>query len=90
MTNTMFSTGTIWIGVVCILVLFLVFFKSKSKFIVKMVERAILGGFMIAGLNAAFAYFSLSFFVGINSATILVCALLGVPGVGLLYILPLI
>ena len=69
------------IVVVCALVFFLLFLRSKSNLLIRLILRTVIGFFSILTGNAICAYFSLGLFVGVNPATLLVCAILGLPGV---------
>ena len=69
------------IVVVCGLVFFLLFLRSKSNILIRLILRTVIGFFSILAGNAICAYFSLGLFVGVNPATLLVCAILGLPGV---------
>lgn len=79
--DTMMLQKMLPIVVVCALVFFLLFLKSKSNLLIRLIQRMVLGFVSILLGNAICAYFSLSLFVGINPATLLVCAILGLPGV---------
>lgn len=83
--NPFYSQGILWIAAVCLAVLFLVYFKQKATFILNFVQRGIIGFLAIAGLNKLFAYLAIPAFVGINVWTLLTSAILGIPGVVMLF-----
>lgn len=85
--NPFYSQGILWIAIVCLAVLFLVYFKQKSSLILNFVQRGIIGFVVITGFNKLFAYLAVPLFVGINVWTLLTSAILGIPGVVMLFCL---
>lgn len=83
--NTFYVQGGFFIFVVCLFVLFLVFFKKKSNLILGLVQRGVIGFLAIVGLDKLFAYFAIELFVGVNAWTLLTSAILGIPGVCMLF-----
>lgn len=83
--NPLYSQGILWIAAVCLAVLFLMYFKQKSSLILHFVQRGIIGFLAICGLNKLFAYLSIPLFVGVNAWTLLTSAILGIPGVVMLF-----
>lgn len=83
--NEFYSQGILWIALVCLAVLFLVYFKQKSNLILNLVQRGIIGFVAISGINELLAYLSVPLFVGINEWTLLTSAILGIPGVIMLF-----
>ena len=81
--------GMLPIVVVCGLIFFLLFLKSKSSIIVRFIQRGVLGFVSILLGNALCSYLSLGLYVGINPGTILTGAILGLPGVCGLFLLGL-
>lgn len=86
--EAIFSMQASMILMVCLLILFLIFFKEKVKFIISFIKRGVCGCVLIAVLNAFFSYLSFSLFVGLNPFTIAICAFLGVPGALMLFVIP--
>lgn len=78
-------TGMTWILAVCGLVLFIVFMKEKLGFVIRFVCRGILCSAFIWATNQALFFFGIQSMIGINAATVLTSAILGFPGVCLLY-----
>ncbi len=83
--KTFYSQGFIAIVIVCLVVLLIANFRKKSNLILMLVQRGVLGFISIAILNKLFAYLSIELFVGINAWTLLTSAILGIPGVCMLY-----
>ncbi|MBD5544120.1 MAG: hypothetical protein HDR01_07770 [Lachnospiraceae bacterium] len=81
----------IWGGcaivLVCILVLAILFFKNKLEIIMGFFMRGILGAVVIYGVNQLLLFFGISQGVGINPLTLLTSAILGIPGVCVLFAL---
>lgn len=87
---SIFSVQALAIIGVCLAVLFLLFFKQRSAFFIRIAVRAVIGSVLIMGIDAICSYFSLTPFVGLNPFTICICALLGLPGVLFMFLMPLI
>ena len=87
--ETMHFYGFAAIAVVCLVILFLGNSKKKSNAAVSFIQRGIVGFLLILGLNKLFAALSLSCFVGLNLWTLLTSAILGIPGVCMLYCISL-
>lgn len=77
--------GMILIILVCIIVLGMVFLKRKTEWILNFLLRGIFGGILIYFENETFSFFEAGIFVGINAISLLTCAMLGFPGLCLLY-----
>jgi inhibitor of the pro-sigma K processing machinery len=75
----------LWILFVCAFVLILTVSKHKRNYIPVFLQRGIFGAVMIFGLDKLFAYFAIELFVGLNVWTLLTSAILGIPGVCLLF-----
>lgn len=72
---------------VCAVVLFLLFCKNAKKHFLHFAVRAAIGSFCIVLFNAICLNRSFPYFVGLNPITILISAILGLPGVVLLFAL---
>lgn len=81
--------GMLPIVVVCGLIFFLLFLRSKNNVIIRFIQRGVLGFVVIVLGNMLCTNLSLSLFVGINPATILTGAILGLPGVCGLFLMGL-
>lgn len=79
------TTGMTWILAVCALVLFIVFMKEKLGFVVRLVCRGIFYSAFIWAANQALFFFGIQSVIGINLITVLTSAVLGFPGVCLLF-----
>lgn len=84
--ETFYSHGFAAIAVVCLAVLFLGGWRRKNT-ILMFVQRGMIGFLAITGLNSLFAGLTIQLFVGINIWTLLTCAILGIPGVCMLFCL---
>ena len=73
------------IGVVCVLVLGILFFKNKKEFVFQMFVRGISGGVLIYFGNYLLPFLGMDVFVGFNAVTLLTCIFLGFPGVVALF-----
>ncbi|MBE5882229.1 MAG: hypothetical protein E7289_07995 [Lachnospiraceae bacterium] len=83
--DTFYSHGFAAIAIVCLVVLFLSAFKRKSNTILMFIQRGIVGFLAIVGLNRLFVSLTIELFVGVNVWTLLTCAILGIPGVCMLF-----
>lgn len=83
--ETFYSHGFAAIAVVCLAVLCLGTGKRKNNLIFSFIQRGIVGFIAIAGLNALFSALAIKLFVGVNVWTLLTSAILGIPGVCMLY-----
>lgn len=83
--DTFYSQGFAAIAIVCLVVLCLSSWKRKSNAVLMFIQRGIVGFLAIAGLNVLFAALSIKLFVGVNIWTLLTSAILGIPGVCMLY-----
>lgn len=81
----LFPQGMIAIVMVCLVVLCLGNLRKRSVFLLVIIQRGILGFLGILGMNKLFAVLSIPLFVGINIWTLLTCAILGIPGVCMLF-----
>ncbi len=70
---------------ICLLVLIILFFRNKLTAIIRFVTRGAAGGFLIYGVNSLLIAWGVPLMVGINPLTVLTSAILGIPGVCLLY-----
>jgi len=84
---TFYEQGFWAIAIVCLVVLLFSGWKSKFKGIFVLVQRGIIGCGAILILNKILEALSLSVMVGLNPVTALTGAVLGIPGIVLLYIL---
>lgn len=73
------------IGVVCVLVLLLGFFKNKMELLFRILIRGVLACVTIYLGNFLFQFFGIDCFVGLNVVTLLTCIFLGFPGVVALF-----
>ena len=87
--DTFYSHGFAAIAMVCLVVLFLSFFKRKSHMILTLIQRGIVGFVAIIGFNRLFVSLAIDLFVGINIWTLLTSAILGIPGVCMLFCIAL-
>lgn len=79
------TIGMTWILAVCVLVLMIVFLKEKLGFVIRIVSRGIICSAFIWAANQALFYFGITPVIGINAITVLTSAILGFPGVCLLF-----
>ena len=84
------TTGMTSILIVCALVLFIIFTKEKLGFLVRILSRGVIYGLLLFGINQALPYFGIAPLFGINPVTVLTTAILGFPGVFLLFAVSLI
>ena len=77
--------GAWMIGLVCIVVLLIVVFRSKMEFIINIVLRSVLGTIAIYFINGFLGWMGISVMVGINPLTVLTSGILGFPGVLMLF-----
>lgn len=77
--------GIVTIIASCVLILIIISFKEKMGFLIRFVCRGVVLSAMIYGVNQALFFFGITMVVGINYVTFLTCAILGFPGVCLLY-----
>ncbi len=77
--------GIIAIVIVCLVVLCLGNLRKKSVSFVNFIQRGIIGFLAILGMNKLFSVLGISLFVGVNFWTLLTCAILGIPGVCMLF-----
>lgn len=78
-------TGGAVIVLMCIIVLCVVALKKKAEFLLNFMLRGITGVISIFVINEVLAAHNFSTMVGINFWTALTSAMLGLPGVALLY-----
>nr|MBQ8253097.1 pro-sigmaK processing inhibitor BofA family protein [Lachnospiraceae bacterium] len=83
--QSFYSQGFISIIIVCLVVLCLGGFRRKNNLILQFVQRGVLSFIAIVLLNRLFAYLSVPVFVGMNMWTMLIGAILGIPGICLLF-----
>ena len=67
--------------VICLMMLIWVIGK---EYIIRILLRTVVGGCIIMGLNMILPS---TFYIGLNVLTLAVAGILGIPGVGLLYII---
>jgi inhibitor of the pro-sigma K processing machinery len=77
--------GMKWILAICALILLIIFMKEKMGFVVRIVCRGVLCSALIWAANQALFFFGMTPVLGINPATVLTSAILGFPGVCLLF-----
>lgn len=80
-----YSQGFLAIIGVCTAVLLLANLRKKSNSMLGFIQRGIIGFLAIVGLDRLFLTLSLPLFVGVNIWTILTSAILGIPGVCMLF-----
>lgn len=73
------------LGGVCGLVLFLVLMKKKMQFFLGFLLHGSVGAMLILWGNSLLAGQGIAVMVGLNIWSLLTCATLGIPGVGLLF-----
>ena len=81
----LYPQGIIAIVVVCLVVLCLGNLRKKSVTVLMLIQRTIIGFLAIMGMNRLFAVLAIPLFVGVNIWTLLTCAILGIPGVCMLF-----
>lgn len=79
--------GIVAIVAVCFVILILVALKQKAKFMIGLLVRMTSGIASIYFVNSILSYYHISTLVGINAVSLLTSAILGIPGVCLLYAL---
>jgi inhibitor of the pro-sigma K processing machinery len=77
--------GMILIGAICLITLIIGALHKKAEWLMNFLVRGILGTISIYFLNIAFLKVGLQVEVGINAITVLTSAMLGFPGVAVLY-----
>lgn len=77
--------GILAIVIVCLAVLCLGNLQKKSVSFLAFIQRGIIGFLAVLGMNKLFAVLAVPLFVGINFWTLLTCAILGIPGVCMLF-----
>ncbi len=80
-----YSQGFLAIIIVCMAVLLLANLRKKNNVMLGFVQRGIIGFLAIVGLDRLFLTLSLPVFVGVNIWTVLTSAILGIPGVCMLF-----
>lgn len=83
--ENMFQTGSVWIIIVCVVVLLLISQKTKRSLLFTLALRGVIGFLIITLGNQFFESMAISAFVGVNSYTLLTSAILGIPGVCALF-----
>lgn len=78
-------SGAVIIVGMCVMVLAIVAFRRKAEFVINILMRGVFGTLIIYCVNLLLTGSGLTFAVGINPITILTSAILGFPGVVLLY-----
>lgn len=84
-----YSQGFVAIVIVCLVVLMLGNLRRKSNVLLMVIQRGIVGFLAILGMNRLFTALAIPLFVGINIWTLLTCAILGIPGVFMLFCISL-
>lgn len=79
------TTGMAYIMAVCALILFIIFTKEKLGLLVRFVCRAVVSAALIWGINQVLFLMGIPALVGVNLVTVLTSAILGFPGLCLLY-----
>lgn len=77
------STTIIWIAIAALIVIGILVVNNKARRSIAFFARAALGIAAVFAINTALAGFGLA--VGINILTIAVVAMLGLPGIAMLY-----
>lgn len=75
----------IWSIVAAVFLLLFGLVRNKKTFLLKVFSRGVVGVFAIYFINALFCYIKIPLNLGVNYCTICTTALLGVPGLTLLY-----
>ena len=73
------------LGGVCALVLLIVLLKRKMQFLLEFMLRGGVGAVLILWGNSILEGQGIMLSVGLNFWTLLTCAMLGIPGLGLLF-----
>ena len=73
------------IAMACGIVLLLLLFRTKARFVLNFLVRAILGVMLILFANNFLQKRGISLEIGVNAVTFLTSGSLGFPGVALLY-----
>lgn len=73
------------IGLVTFFVVLIVILKSRANVVLRFLVQAVVGGALIYGMNQFFLAQNLVSIIALNPLTILTCAVLGIPGVFLLF-----
>lgn len=73
------------IGIVCGVILFIMFFRNKLEKVVRLLLRGVVGVTTIFCVNQVLLFCGIGGCVGINLLTFLTCMILGIPGVCALY-----
>ena len=77
--------GMTWIAGVCGLILMIIFMKEKLSFIIRLICRGVVCTALIWAVDQALFFFGFSTVPGLNLWTVLTAAILGLPGVCLLF-----
>ncbi len=70
---------------ICVMFMIILIFQHQLKHVLRIVIRAIAGGFGIVLCNFALSMLGVSVTVGVNFLTLLIIALLGIPGFAAVY-----
>lgn len=73
------------IAMACGIVLLLLLFRTKARFVLNFLVRAVLGVMLILFANNFLQKLGISLEIGVNAVTFLTAGSLGFPGVALLY-----
>jgi len=73
------------LGGVCGVVLLMILMKKKMQFLLEFLLRGSVGAVLILWANSFLAGQEIAVTVGLNFWSLLTCATLGIPGVGLLF-----
>jgi len=73
------------IVIVCVLLLLLLAIKKRAEWLMNIIMRGILGALAIYFINGGFATMGITTGVGLNEVTVLTSAILGIPGLVVLY-----
>jgi len=79
------SSTIIWIAIAAMVLLGILVVNNKARRGLAFAARALLGIAAVFAINTAFAGFGFAVSIGINFLTIAVIALLGLPGIAMLY-----
>ena len=80
-----YFTGASMIIVMCVVILCVISLRRKAEFLLNFMLRGVVGMISIFFINEMLAAQNFSVMVGINPWTALTSAILGLPGVALLY-----
>lgn len=80
-----YFTGASMIIVMCVVILCVISLRRKAEFLLNFMLRGVVGMISIFFINEMLAAQNFSIMVGINPWTALTSAILGLPGVALLY-----